>query len=74
MTNAGLALSRNSLVLSRNIEVLRSDSFFGRSATHGDIVARLPTFSAGFLDVEWAHNFHMSLLVAVGTVLMIIDR
>ena len=34
------------------LEVLRSDSFFGRSATGDDVVARLPIFPAGFLEVE----------------------
>ena len=54
------------------LEVLRSDSSFGRSATGDDIVARLPTFPAGFLEVEWAHHFYMSFLVAINVVLMII--
>ena len=55
------------------IEVLRSDSVFGRSATGNDIVARLPTFPAGFLEVEWADDFHVSFLVVISAVLMIID-
>ena len=36
-------------------------------------MARLPTFPAGFLEVEWADDFHVSFLVAIGAVLMIID-
>ena len=36
-------------------------------------MARLPTFAAGFLEVEWAADFHVSFLVAIGAVLMIID-
>ena len=55
------------------LEVLRSDSFFGRSARGDDIVARLPTLPAGFVQVEWAYDFHVSLLVAISAVLMIID-
>ena len=55
------------------LEVLRSDSFFGRSATGDDIGARLPTFPAGFLDVEWADDFHLPFLIAISVVLMIID-
>ena len=55
------------------LEVLRSDSLFWRSATGDNVVARLPTFPAGFLEVEWAHDFHVSLLIAISTVPMIID-
>ena len=55
------------------LEVLRSDSFFRRSATGDDIVARLPTFSAGFLDVECAHDFNVSFLDAISAVLISID-
>ena len=55
------------------LEVLRSDSFFGSSPTGDDFVARLPTFPAGFLVVEWAYDFHVSFLVAVSAVLMVID-
>ena len=54
--------------------VLRSDCFLRGSATGDDIVARLTTFSAGFLQVEWTHNFHVSLLRAGGAVRMVIDR
>ena len=36
-------------------------------------MTRLFTLSAGFLEVETTHDFHMSFLVAVGAVLMIID-
>ena len=50
-----------------------SDSFVRRSATGDDIVASLPTFPAGFLAVEWAHNFHVSILIVISAVLMIID-
>ena len=57
----------------KRLEVLRSDSFFGRSATGDDVMARLPTFPAGFLEVECAHDFHLSFLVAISAVLMIID-
>ena len=53
---------------------MRSDSFFGRSATGDNILAWLPTCTAGFLVVEWAHDFHVSKVVGVGPVLMIIDR
>ena len=55
-------------------KVLGSDSFFGRSATGDNIVARLRIFLAGFLEVEWAHNFHVSSLVAVDAALMISNR
>ena len=55
------------------VGVLRSDCFLVGSATGDDVVDRLSTFSAGFLKVEWVHYFHVSLLVAVGTVLIIID-
>ena len=36
-------------------------------------MARLPTFPAGCLKVEWAHDFHVAFLVAISAVLMIID-
>ena len=36
-------------------------------------MARLPTLPAGFFEVEWAHDFHVSFLVAISAVLMIID-
>ena len=55
------------------LEVLRTDSFFGRSATGDDVVAWLPTFPAGCLEVEWAHDFHVCFLVAISAVLMIVD-
>ena len=50
-----------------------SDSLFVRSATGDDVVARLPTFAAGFLEVEWAHDLHVSFLVAISAVLMIMN-
>ena len=56
------------------LEVLWSNSFLGGSTTGDDIVAWLPTLSAGFLEVEWAHNVHMSILAAVGAVRMVINR
>ena len=56
------------------LKVFWPDRFFGRSATGDNIVARLPTFPPGIREVEWAHNFHVSKLVAVVAVLMIIDR
>ena len=55
------------------LEVLRSDSFLGRSATGDDVVARLPTFPADVLEVEWAHDVHVWFLVAISAVRMIID-
>ena len=55
------------------LQVLGSDSYCGRSATGDDIVRRLTTFPAGFLEVEWAHDFHVSFLVAISAVLMIIN-
>ena len=55
------------------LKVLRSDSSFGRSATGDDVVVSLATFPAGFLEVEWAHDFHLSFLVAISAVLIIID-
>ena len=55
------------------LEVLRSDSFFGRFATGDDIVAMLPTFPAGGLEVEWAHDFHVSCQITISAVLIIID-
>ena len=55
------------------LEVLRSDSFCGRSPTGDDVVARLPTIPAGYLEVECAHDFHVCFLVAISAVLMIID-
>ena len=55
------------------LQVLGSDSYCERSATGDDIVHRLPTFPAGFLEVEWAHDFHVLFLFAISAVLMIID-
>ena len=52
---------------------MRSDSFFERSATGDDVVARLPTFATGFLEVEWAHDLHVCFLVTISAVRMIID-
>ena len=50
-----------------------SDTFFWRSDTGDANVAWLPTFPAGLLEVEWAGNFHVSFLLAISTVLIIID-
>ena len=44
-----------------------------RSTIGDDIVARLHAFPAGFLDVEWAHDFHVFFVLAISAVLMIID-
>ena len=60
-------------ILSERLEVLRSDSFFARSAPGDDIVVSLPTCPTGFLEVEWAHDFHVSILIAISAVRMIID-
>ena len=69
---AGIRCGRG--IFWETLKVLTSESFRCRSATVDDIVARLPTFPAGFLEVEWAHDCYVSKWDAVDAVLMMIDR
>ena len=47
---------------------------FKKAVTGDDVVARLRTFPAVFLELEWPPDLHLSNRVAVGAVLRIIAR